>query len=272
MDDVITSFANPTIKWVKSLAQRKYRRREGAFVVEGLQPVWRAATSTWQIDTLIVAPELLHHSGAWETVSEQHAAGVRVVHVSGEVFRHLSDRDGPAGLLAVVRGVIGELWEFEPEAGRPVVALCEAGNPGNIGAIIRTADAAGVGGLVFVGACADPLAPAAVKSSMGSLFSLPVATSESFAELRQWAQCLQRELIAITGDGASDMWETSLPADPVLVMGSEGDGLPSEITGQCDLAVSITMEGTAESLNLATASAIVLYELSRRRHAKTPKP
>lgn len=265
MSTVISSFANPTVKWVKSLARRKVRRKEQLFVVEGLQPVWRAATSSWRIHTLVISPELLTNDHAWDTINRQEQLGAHRVDVTAAVFAHLSDRDGPTGLLAVVHGSIGSVDELAPAQARPVVALWEPGNPGNIGAIVRVADAAGVGGVILLGSSADPLAPTAVKASMGSLFAVPVAHTASFDELREWAVTHNRPILAMTGSGSGDLWSDALPPHGIYLFGSEGAGLPANIAEQCAAQVALAMEGTAESLNLATATAISMYELARRR-------
>src|SRR5215469_9710044 len=103
MADVITSAANPLVKRVRLLADRKYRRRESAFVVQGIQPVWQAVEAGSDVDVLIVAPDLLRHAGAVTMVAAQEAAGVRVARLSSELFSRISDRDEPSGLAAIVR-------------------------------------------------------------------------------------------------------------------------------------------------------------------------
>lgn len=265
MTDLITSAANPTVKRVRLLAERKHRRRQEAFVVEGLQPVWRAVTAGRELEALIVAPELLTQPEATRMVDEQEAAGVRVARVSRELFGRLSERDGPAGLMAIVHGSIGGLDGIDPPADAVVVALHEPANPGNVGTIVRTADATGAGAVVLVGRSADPLAPASVKASMGSVFALPIAHAVDADELLAWAAQHQRPVYAVTGAGRHDHWAMDYPRGVVLLLGSEGPGLPDDVADRCDDRVRIPMTGTAESLNLATAASVVLYEVVRRR-------
>src|SRR5258707_6017194 len=107
MTDVITSAANPLIKRVRLLADRRHRRREGAFVVRGIQPVWQAVEAGARIEVLIVAPDLLRGPAA-AMVAEQEAGGVRVARLSAELFGRIADRDGPAGLAAIVTGALRE--------------------------------------------------------------------------------------------------------------------------------------------------------------------
>src|SRR5262249_14240073 len=152
------------------LAGRKHRRRESAFVVHGIQPVWQAVEARAHIEVLLVAPDLLRHRGALDMVEAQEAGGVRVARLTGELFGRLSDRDTPAGLAAILRAVPAGVDDLMVAEGAVFAALHEPGNPGNIGTIIRTASAAGAAGVILIGPSADPFDPAAVKASMGALF------------------------------------------------------------------------------------------------------
>lgn len=265
MPPLITSFANPTVKRFRSLAARKNRRAEQAFTVEGLQPVWYAVESAWQLDTIVVAPDLLRHEPSWQMVDEAERDGTGVVWVARDVFEHLSTRDGPSGLAAIVRGTIGGLDSFTPHPDGPVIALFEPANPGNIGTVIRSADAAGAAGVLVVGSAADPLAPSSVKAAMGSLFALPVAATAQMGEVLSWADETGRPLAAITGNTSASLWDAKLTGREVLLFGSEREGLPQPVAEQCQQQLAIPMQGSAESLNLATAVSVTVFEMARRR-------
>lgn len=267
MPDLITSAANPTVKRYRLLADRRYRRRQGAFVVEGLQPVERAVAAGYPIEVLLVAPGLLTSPAARELVAGQERAGVPVARVSRDLFRRISDRDGPTGLAAIGRGEVGGLDRLPAAPGSMLVGLLRVGNPGNLGTILRTADAAGAGGVVLIGDTADPFAPAAVKASMGSVFSVPVAGTDTIDRFLGWAREHRRPVIAATGSAAQAHWDTAYPESVAVLFGSEGEGLPPEVVARCEGSVRIPMEGTAESLNLAAAVAILLYEIKRSRRA-----
>src|SRR5690349_23147099 len=176
---------------MRQLADRRYRRREGAFVVQGIQPVWQAVEAGAAVETLIVAPGLLGRSPAArraaDMVAGQEAAGARVVRVSDELFGRLSDREGPTGLAAIVRGRLLPLSELPAGPHSVFVALHEIGNPGNLGTIIRTANAAGAAGVVLVGPATDPFDPVAVRASMGALFTTPIAQAPTAGEFFTWA-------------------------------------------------------------------------------------
>ncbi len=266
MTDVITSAANPLIKRVRLLADRRHRRREGAFVVRGVQPVWQAAEAGADIEVLIVAPGLLR-GPAVEMVAEQEARGVRVARLSAELFGRIGDRDSPAGLAAIVRKRPAALGELAVRPDSVFAALHEVANPGNLGTIIRTADAAGAAGVILVGQCTDPYDPAAVKASMGAGFSVPVAAVAAPAEFLRWCREQGIAVAVTSGSGSGSLWETSLPKPLAILFGSEGAGLPDELLAAGDLQIRIPMTGTAESLNLAVAAGVLLYEAWRQlRH------
>jgi len=262
--DLITSSANPLVKRVRLLAERRHRRREGAFVVQGIQPVWQAVEAGASIETLIVAPGLLGRSPAARMVAEQEAAGVRVARLSEELFGRLSDREGPPGLAAIVRGRLAGLPELPAGPGSVFVALHEVGNPGNLGTIIRTANAAGAAGVVLIGHAADPFDPVAVKASMGALFSLPVAQASQAGEFFAWAADGGVTVVTTSARAAGSFWAARYPRPLALLFGAEGAGLPDEVLARGDARVRIPMAGTAESLNLAVAAGLLLYEAMRQ--------
>jgi RNA methyltransferase, TrmH family len=260
---LISSAANPLVKRVRALADRKHRRRESAFVVQGIQPVWQAVEAGADVEVLIVAPSLLRHAGAVAMVAAQEAAGVRVARLSGELFGRIADRDGPSGLAAIVRSAPLALGDLTVGPGSLLAALHTPGNPGNVGTIVRTASAAGAAGVILIGPSADPYDPASVKASMGALFTVPVASAASAAEFLTWAGDSGVAVAATSASAGVSCWEDLRPPLAVL-FGSEGAGLPDEVTDAADLRVAIPMTGTAESLNLAVAVGVLLYEVRRR--------
>jgi RNA methyltransferase, TrmH family len=265
MAEMISSAANPLVKRVRSLADRKHRRRESAFVVQGIQPVWQAVEAGAEVEVIIVAPGLLRHPGAVAMVAERETAGVRVATVSDELFGRISDRDAPSGLAAIVRATPAPLADMPVRADSVFAVLHEVGNPGNLGTIIRTANAAGVSAVITIGPSADPYDPAAVKASMGALFAMPVAQATSADQFFEWAATSGITVAATSARGSATCWDAELPLPIAFMLGSEGAGLPEEVLDRADVHVRIPMVGTAESLNLAAAAAVLLFELPRRR-------
>lgn len=265
MTDLISSSSNPIAKRVRVLTERKHRKREQAFVVEGMQPVWRAAESGWRIDTLLIAPQLLTNNAVYEMAADLRASGTRVVELSADLFTRLSERDGPAGVMAIVEMRPLALRDLTVSPDDCWVMLHRVHNPGNLGTIIRTADAAGCAGVILTGDSTDPYAPAAVKASMGALFALPIAIEPEFDAVRAWAHDAGVQLIATSGYAERSHWQVQWPRPLGILLGNEGDGLPEDVVHQADGVVRIPMTGTAESLNLSIAAGVLMYEVQRGR-------
>ena len=256
---IITSPANPLVKRIRKLADRKQRRNEGVFVVDGVQPVWRAIDAGADIETLVVAPELIEGGPAERMVAEFEAAGGVVTRLGRAVFASISEREGPTGVAAIVRQSAPQLVDLPVGTDSVFVALYQVANPGNLGTIIRTADSFGAAGALLIGPSADPYAPAAVKASMGSLFALPVVHVAEAIAVFDWARTAGVSTIATSARGSEPVPEVSFPKPSIVLFGSEGGGLPADVVDRSDLAVRIPMRGTASSLNLAVAAGIVLY-------------
>ena len=258
--DLISSAANPVVKRMRLLGERKHRRREGAFVVEGIQPVWQAVESGAELEVMVVAPGLLGDSAAAQMVAGQERAGVRVARVTDDLFARVSSRDGPSGLAAIVHGRVPGLASLPVTPDAVFAALHEIGNPGNLGTIIRTANAAGAAGVVLVGPSTDPFDPVAVKASMGALFTTPVVQAPTAGEFFTWAAESGVAVVTTSARAEVSFWAARYRWPLALLLGAEGTGLPADVLAAGDLQVRIPMSGTAESLNLAVAAGLLLYQ------------
>lgn len=270
MTEVIRSAANPLVKRMRLLADRRHRRRERAFVVEGIQPVCRAVDAGWPIEALVVAPDLLGESPAAAVVDEQEARGVRVARFSAELFGRVAEREGPTGLAAVVGMRTTGLEELTVRPDAVFVALHAISNPGNLGTIIRTVDAVGGAGVILLGDSTDPFAPAAVKASMGSVFSVDVVDVTDPDTFFAWARRHHVHVVTTSGHAEHAHWSSDYPAPIAVMLGSEGPGLPADVLERGDSSVRIPMVGTAESLNLSVAAGVLLYEVRRHLLGGTP--
>jgi len=258
----ISSARNPLVKRIRLLADRRHRRREGACVVRGIQPVWQAVAAGAEIEAMVIAPELLRSPPARRMVEEQRARGVRVVELTAELFGRIADRDGPTGLAAIVRTQVPPLDRLAAECG-VYLALHEIGNPGNLGTILRTADAVGDAGVVLVGATTDPFDPAAVKASMGAVFHVPLAHAATVDDFFDWAQRRGVAVATTSARAPEPFWQVTYPRPVAILLGSEGTGLPPEVLARGDLRLRIPMAGHSQSLNLAVATGLLLYEVRR---------
>lgn len=261
---MITSHKNPLIKKVKRLRQKKYRRQERVYFVEGIRVVLTAVEQKAPIQTILYAPELLTSDIARQTVAGQERSGVSCVAVSGDVFSAVSGRDNPTGLGAVIESVWDDLASLKVEPADLWLALVEIGDPGNLGTILRTADAFNAAGVIIVGNSVDPFHPTAVKASMGTLFTLPIVQVDNISEVLEWANRNNFQTIATSARAQQALRETAVRHPILLLLGSEGEGLSTDILTAADLQITIPMRGTVTSLNLAVAAGILIYELNAR--------
>ncbi len=258
---LITSLANPTIKALRALRQRKARDEQGRYLIEGIRLVAEAIQCQAPLEMLIVAPELLTSAFARELAATYAAGGGRVLTVSAAVFASLAEKEHPQGIAAV-----GHI-HYTPLARLPAapigwVALVEVADPGNLGTILRTADGAGFSGVVLVGATTDPFDPAAVRASMGAIFSQQIARA-TWDELAAWSRAQRLTLVGSSDQGATDYRAIAYPRPLALALGSERHGLSAAQLADCDLVARIPMRGRSDSLNLAVAAGVLMYEITR---------
>ena len=261
---LITSPQNPLIKQLRRLQQRKYRRREGLFVVEGIRPVLSALEVGWPVRQLIVCRERLHSQVALAAVAAATARGVPVAEIAAALLDRVTNWEHGTGLLALAVSQLPSLVEWQAPPQALYLAVDAPGDPGNLGTIMRTLDAVAGQGLILVGGGTDPFHPGAVRASMGALFTVPLAQVESVAELYGWAAQQQLPVWATSARGEHDYWSPSWPARLLLLMGSEQTGLSSAALAEAAAQIRIPMWGEASSLNLAIASSLLLYEYRRR--------
>jgi RNA methyltransferase, TrmH family len=257
---IISSFSNPKIKEMRSLRQRKERAQTGLAFIEGIRIVTDAIQHPGTVETLVVAPELLTSAFARELVQAQTQAGTPCLEVTAELFQSLSHKDGPQGLGAVIRQRWEQLEQVQLVDDFCWVALDAVQDPGNLGTILRTCDAVGCTGMILLGQSTDPYDPAALRASMGAIFSQRLVRT-SFDGFAYWKQ--QRGYRVAGTSGAAEADYTALPYHfpLVLLMGSERLGLSAEQLAICDTVVRIPMVGQSDSLNLAVATGVMLYEM-----------
>jgi TrmH family RNA methyltransferase len=264
----ITSFRNPRVKYLRSLRHRKYRRREGSFLVEGIRLVEEALALGASVETLVYAPGLLVSERAQALVDQVEPA--RRLALAGDVFRSLSDRDDPQGIAAVVRIQDRPLDDIPLSDDMLVVVAYQLRDPGNLGSLIRTADAAGATGVIVVEPSVDLYDPQAVRATMGSLFALPIvrlaegtALSSWYAKLR--AAGLPLLVVASSAHGEKAHFDLDYRRPVVLLAGSERHGLPESAREGADASVRLPIAGRATSLNVSAATAALVYEVLRQR-------
>jgi RNA methyltransferase, TrmH family len=266
----ITSLSNPKIKWIRKLKERKERDLAGLFWIEGLRIVAEAAQLKAGIDTLVVAPSLLSSSFGRDLFQEQKAQGTPILEVSDDVFRSISLKEGPQGIAALVRQRWDYLEYLVLEPGRDWVALDSIADPGNLGTILRTLDAVGGAGVILLDHSTDPYDPTCVRASMGALFSQRLVKA-TFQEFAAWKLLRKIQVVGTSDKASQDYAEFEYPHPTVLLMGSERQGLAEAAMQLTDQMVSIPMTGRSDSLNLAIATGIVLYQIFNQRRGRAWK-
>jgi RNA methyltransferase, TrmH family len=265
---MITSTANERVKAIRALKRRKERDARGLAYVEGIRAVIGAIESDADIALLVTSPELLTSARAEEALDRATAARVERLDLSRKVFESISNRDGPQGIGAVIRQRFRSLRAVELEERDRWVVLTATQDPGNLGTILRSADASGATGLILLEGGTDPWDPTAMRASTGAVFTQQLVRTE-WAPFAAWA----RETIATvvgTADGAETPYRGADYGSPTLIlMGSEREGLSADQQEFCDRLVAIPMRGGADSLNLGVATSLVLYEVLHQREATT---
>lgn len=261
---MITSLANEQIKFIRRLQDRKARQESGLFFLEGLRIVAEALQAEDAVEQLVAAPDLLRSEFGQEMVASSRRKGMDVLEVSADVFTRLSHKEGPQGLAAVVRQRWVRLDEVQPTSGKPWVALDAVADPGNLGTILRTNDAAGGDGVILLDHSTDPYDPSAVRASMGALFAQQIVQT-SFDEFKAWKEQGGWTVVGTSDAAAQDYHAYPFPDPLVVLMGSERHGLQPKHLALCDAVVSIPMLGRSDSLNLAVSTAIILYEILNQR-------
>lgn len=257
----VTGLQNPLVKAAAELKQKKYRQQRGEFIAEGLRTCEEA-----------VAYNAAHTIFYRETTDERTvslleaaaAKAVKLVCVSEAVMKKIADTETPQGIIAVCKMQENKIDDLLAE-GKMLLVLDRVGDPGNIGTMLRTADAAGVGGLVLLKGCADIYAPKTVRASMGSLFHLPIVAGMSEEYFTDIAKRAGYELLVTSLEGADNLYQADLSGRIAFVMGNEANGVSDTLLKEADKKVFIPMQGRAESLNVAMAAGIVMFEAMRKR-------
>jgi TrmH family RNA methyltransferase len=257
----ITSPSNPLIKALKTLHAKKGRAEAGLFLAEGARLAVEAADLGVWPEILVYSPAALERDQVRSLLTQAEARRVRVIETSESVLAQISKRDNPQTVIGAYQQRLAPLEDLE---GETIVALEGARDPGNLGTILRTADATGTGGVVLLGESCDPFSIEAVRASMGSIFAVKLARA-SFPELTRYKEQRGAQMIGASLNGTALDAETAAPRRAIVLMGNEQSGLPKEMESACDVLVRLPMRGRADSLNLGVATAVMLYDLWRRR-------
>lgn len=268
-----TSLQNARIKDIVKLRDRSAREASGTFLIEGYRELLRAADAGHPVADLFICPELFLGSNERQLIAKLTAAGCKLWVCNEPVFRKLSYRDRPDGLIGVAPQrhlALGDLETQLRAAGHtPFLVVAEAiEKPGNLGTILRSSDAVGLDALVVCDRCTDIHNPNVVRASVGTLFTVPVVEAGG-KETLAWLKQHGIAVLAATPSATTEFTDVDMTVPLAIAVGTEQLGLSELWMSQADIQVRIPMCGVADSLNVAMATTLLLYEAQRQRRTKS---
>lgn len=266
MRRTITGFSNPTVKFLRSLREKKHRRREGKFLAEGLRLLTDARACGILPEQLVMASGRPPHPLLDELERAVVASGGEVIEMDEDILAKVTGKDNPQAVAGVFAEFDTRLAGIDRHAA-PIWLVAQAlRDPGNLGTMLRTGDAVGAGGLILIDDCADPFSVEAVRASMGAIFTQRISTAR-WDEFVPWLRSGPGQLVAASLRDPTDYRQAAYAAPCFLLIGNESQGLPETYEAECDLRVTIPMRGRADSLNAAVAGAVLAYEALARLEA-----
>jgi TrmH family RNA methyltransferase len=256
----VTAFSNETVKRLRSLRDKKARRAEGLFLAEGLRIIAEARDSGRLPEIIAFSEEGARHPLAAEIIAAAEAAGGDAIETVPDILSKMSGKDNPQMLVAAYRQPDTSLELIDRSKAPLWIAAQALRDPGNIGTILRTGDAAGAGGLILIDDSADPYSVEAVRASMGAVFTQGIAVCR-WPEFIPWLRSGEGQLVGTSLKATRDYLEAEYRQPCVLLIGNEQQGLPADYEAQCDLLVKIPMAGRADSLNAAMAAAVMAFQV-----------
>ncbi len=259
----IQSSQNSTIKEIKALHQKKHRDTQSLYFVEGIRFVNDAVENGQSIFKVVISDKLESLNGGKALISKLSEVCSEIYNVPDKLFREISDTQSPQGVLAVLQKPEVQMNKVI-STGKSVVILDSLQDPGNVGTIIRTADAAGVSAVLMTKGCVDVYSPKVLRSTMGSIFHLPIIENLDTAEIIKELKSLGYKVIASHLNGQNNYYDEDLTVKSAIIVGNEANGISEETAAMSDKLVKIPMPGRAESLNASIAASIMIYELVRQ--------
>jgi TrmH family RNA methyltransferase len=258
----ITSLANPLVKEVRGLTLAKNRKASGLFIAEGLKLVTDGLEKGWTLRILIYAAQAENQPGVARVAKAAGARGADVLAVSEAVLEKIARRDNPQTVIGVFQQQTMQASAVKPGARGLWVGLENIRDPGNLGTVLRTVDGIGADGVILIGETVDPFSIEAVRATMGSIFHVPIVRLSAGA-FAGWRRSWPGSVVGTHLKGSVDYRRAEYRRPLLLLMGNEQSGLTEASASLCDSLVRIPMAGGADSLNLAVATAVMLFEIKR---------
>jgi len=255
----ITGFSNSTVKFLRSLREKKHRKASGKFLAEGLRLLTDARESGHIPEMLVMATGRDPHPLLEALEADVLRAGGDVLEMSEDLLAKVSGKDNPQAVAGVFAEFDTSLADIDRSTAKIWLVAQALRDPGNLGTMLRTGDAVGAGGLILIDDCADPFSAEAVRASMGAVFTQRIAQAR-WEDFHDWLRGGSGQLVAASLRDAVDYRGAPYAAPCFLMVGNESRGLPEEYEMACDLRVTMPMKGRADSLNAAVAGAVLAYE------------
>lgn len=249
----ITSASNPRYKAIKALSQKKERLKRGEFTVEGIKSVKDAINAGAKIDRIVVSASF------YNNIDFEYPKNIHILKTDDYLFERLCDTETPQGIMAVIK--IEKNDDFKLDLSKDYVYCDNVKDPGNLGTIIRTADAAGLGGVLLSQGCVDLYNPKTVRSSMGSFFAIDIVRN---ADIKKYSESGFSLIAGALNEKTVDYREADYSKPCIIVVGNEANGVSEDVLSLCT-SVKIPIRGGAESLNVSVAAGILIYEIMRNR-------
>lgn len=259
MIKVIHSINNENIKHIRKLTQKKEREKTNHFYVEGIRPITEAVQLKYPIEAMIYCPSLLISSQGQNIIQLAEQEGIETWEVNEAIFKSFALKEGPQGIAAVMKQKWFGLEDIDQFPGL-WVGLESVQDPGNVGSIMRTLDAARGEGIITIDFSVDFFHPTAVRASTGAIFNMKLIHCHK-QEFIEWKRENHQLLIGMHCNLGNEYTKINYPSELIIILGSEQEGLSESIVRICDTLVTIPMRGRVDSLNLACAASIVLYEI-----------
>lgn len=266
MSEIITSSQNKFIKLAVALKQKKHRDELKVFVVEGVRLVEEAVESGWLIETCIYTTESLQQMRVREIIAGLESRNCHMMQIPLTLYEKITDTKEPQGIMLIVQKYDYGLYDVLTSGQKPfIIVLDELQDPGNVGTIIRTAVAAGCTGVLLTKGCADVFANKAVRSSMGSIFHVPIVEGLTTSEVISFATQHSIEMLATSLESSNVYFKVDFNKSLAIIFGNEGNGVNSNFLEHAQERLYIPLIGQVESLNVAASAAVILYEVVRQR-------
>lgn len=265
----ITGFSNPLVKRLRSLREKKHRKREGLFLAEGLRILTEARDAGVLPEVLVMNGAARPHPLSETLVAETLAAGGEVIRTSEDILAKISGKDNAQALVGIYRDRPFGLADLD-RGTAPIWFVAQAmRDPGNLGTLMRIGDAVGAGGVLLVDDCVDPFSVETVRASMGAVFTQAIVPTD-WQDFLLWLRSGPGQLVGTSLNASVDYQEPRYAPPTFLLIGNEARGLPDDYEAACDVRVKIPMMGRADSLNASVAAAVMAYEVVNQWKAARP--